>query len=145
MRAAIALAVLMLGAGGAFAQGDTPAGAPAPGDVAAGEVVFKKCAVCHMVGEDAKTRVGPILNGVFGRTAGTLEGYNFSAAMKKAGDEGLVWTPETMAEYLVKPRDFVKGTKMTFAGVPNPDDLANVIAYLLTFSPDYVPEPAPAQ
>jgi cytochrome c len=119
----------MLSAAGAFAQGDVPAG----------EVVFKKCAVCHMVGENAKSKVGPVLNGVFGRTAGTLEGFNFSSAMKKAGEEGLVWTPETMTEFLAKPRDFVKGTKMAFGGLPKPEDIANVIAYLQTFSPDYVP------
>jgi cytochrome c len=95
-----------------------------------------------MVGEGAKTKVGPVLNGVFGRTAGTLAGYNYSPAMVKAGADGLVWTPEVMAQYLVKPRDYVKGTKMTFNGLPNPQDIANVIAYLQTFSPDYVPVPA---
>jgi cytochrome c len=129
LRVTTALAVLMLSAAGAFAQGDVPAG----------EAVFKKCAVCHTVGENAKSKVGPVLNGVFGRTAGTLEGFNFSAAMKKAGEEGLVWTPETMTEFLAKPRDFVKGTKMAFGGLPKPEDIANVIAYLQTFSPDYVP------
>jgi cytochrome c len=132
LRATTAIAVLILSASSAFAQGDVPAG----------EVVFKKCAACHMVGEGAKTRVGPVLNGVFGRTAGTLEGFNYSQAMKDAGAGGLVWTPEIMSEYLVKPRDYVKGTKMAFNGLPKPEDIANVIAYLLTFSPDYVP---PAQ
>lgn len=128
-RVATAFAILILGAGTAFAQGDVPAG----------EVVFKKCMVCHSVGEGAKNKVGPVLNGVFGRTAGTFEGFKYSDSMIKAGEEGLVWTPEVMAEYLVKPRDYVKGTKMTFAGLPKPEDIANVIAYLETFSPDYVP------
>ena len=121
--------ILTLGTGSALAQGD----------VTAGEVVFKKCATCHMVGEGAKTKVGPVLNGVFGRVAGTLEGFTYSAAMKKAGEDGLVWTPDKIAEFLVKPKDYVKGTKMTFNGLPNPEDIANVIAYLETFSPDYVP------
>jgi cytochrome c len=134
-RTAIVLAALLLGAGGALAQGDVPAG----------ETVFKKCATCHMVGEGAKTRVGPILNGIFGRTAGTLEGYNYSAAMKKAGEDGLVWTPEIMTEFLAKPRDYIKGTKMAFNGLPKPEDIANVVAYLQTFSPDYVPAETPAQ
>ena len=130
-RIAIALAALILSAGSALAQGD----------VAAGENVFKKCTVCHAVGEGAKNKVGPVLNGVFGRVAGTLEGFKFSDAMVKAGADGLLWTPAIMAEYLVKPRDYVKGTKMTFNGLPKPEDIANVIAYLETFSPDYVPVP----
>ncbi|WP_423069080.1 c-type cytochrome [Devosia sp. CN2-171] len=117
----------------------------AAGDPAAGEIVFKKCATCHAVGEGAKTKVGPVLNGVFGRTAGTLEGYKYSKAMIDAGAGGLVWTPETVQHFLAKPRDFVKGTKMTFPGLPNPQDEENVIAYLLTFSPDFVPPPPPAQ
>jgi cytochrome c len=128
-RTAAAFALLILSAGGAFAQGDVPAG----------EVVFKKCMVCHAVGEGATNKVGPVLNGVFGRTAGTLEGFNYSQAMKDAGAGGLVWTPEIMAEYLVKPRDYIKGTKMAFNGLPKPEDIANVVAYLQTFSPDYVP------
>ena len=130
-RIAIAVAALILSAGSALAQGD----------VAAGENVFKKCTVCHAVGDGAKNKVGPILNGVFGRVAGTLEGFKFSDAMVKAGADGLLWTPAIMAEYLVKPRDYVKGTKMTFNGLPKPEDIANVIAYLETFSPDYVPAP----
>ena len=132
LRATTAIAVLILSAGGAFAQGDVPAG----------EAVFKKCAICHTIGEGAKTKVGPVLNGVLGRTAGTLEDFTYSKAMKDAGAGGLVWTPETLSEFLAKPKDFVKGTKMSFAGLSNPDDVANVIAYLATFSPDFKP---PAQ
>ena len=134
VRTAIAIAALMVSAGGALAQGD----------VALGETVFKKCAVCHAVGEGAKSKVGPVLNGVFGRTAGTLEGFNYSQAMKDAGAGGLVWTPETVSQFLVKPKDFVKGTKMSFMGLPKPEDIANVVAYLATFSPDFKPPP-PAQ
>jgi cytochrome c len=80
-----------------------------------------------------------VLNDVFGRTAGTLEGFKFSPAMVKAGEEGLVWTHETMAEFLAKPREYVEGTKMAYPGLPKPEDITNVIAYLETFSPDYVP------
>lgn len=133
-RIAIALSLLLASFGGAFAQGDAAAG-----DAAAGETVFKKCAACHAVGEGAKNKVGPVLNEVFGRTAGTLEGFKYSPAMVKAGEEGLVWTHETLTEFITKPRDFIKGTKMAFGGLPKPDDVANVIAYLQTFSPDYVP------
>lgn len=134
VRTAIAIAALLLSAGGALAQAD----------MAAGEQVFKKCTVCHSVGEGAKSKVGPVLNGVFGRTAGTFEGFNYSQAMKDAGAGGLVWTPETVGQFLVKPKDFVKGTKMSFMGLAKPEDIANVIAYLQTFSPDFKPAP-PAQ
>lgn len=131
IRTAIAITVLMLGAGGALAQGDATAGAQ----------VFKKCAVCHMIGDGAKTKVGPELNAVVGRTAGTLEGFNYSPAMKDEGAKGVVWAPDTLTQFLTKPQDFVKGTKMGFPGLSNPDDIANVIAYLETFSPDYKPAP----
>jgi cytochrome c len=131
-RTTTAVAILILGVGGAFAQGDVPAG----------EVVFKKCATCHAVGEGAKNKVGPVLNGVLGRGAATLEGFSYSKGMKDAGAGGLVWTPETMSQFLFKPKDVVKGTKMTFAGLPKPEDITNVIAYLATFSPDFTPPPA---
>ena len=107
--------------------------------LAAGEQVFNQCADCHAVGEGAKNKVGPVLNNVFGRTAGSLEDYKYSTAMVEAGKGGLVWTPETMAEFVKSPREFVKGTKMTFAGLKEEADVQNLIAYLLTFSPDYVP------
>lgn len=114
----------------------------AEGDVEAGEKVFRKCQACHMVGEDAKRKVGPVLNGIFGQQAGTNEdfGNRYSKAMVEMGEEGLVWTPEIMEEYLIKPREYVKGTKMAFAGLPKEEDRVNVVAYLLQFSPDYSPE-----
>jgi cytochrome c len=98
---------------------------------------------CHAVGEGATNRVGPVLNDVFGRVAGTFEGYKYSKAMVDAGAGGLVWTPETMAQFLHKPKDFVPGTKMTFAGIADETAIKNLEAYLLTLSPNYVPE-APA-
>lgn len=106
----------------------------ADGDPAAGEKVYKKCKVCHMVGEDAKNRVGPVLNGVMGRQAGALDGYRFSSAMKKAGENGLVWTEAALDEYLAKPREAVKGTKMAFPGLKKEKDRQNVIAYIKQFS-----------
>lgn len=119
----------------------------AAGDPDAGATVFKKCAACHAVGEGAKNRVGPVLNGVFGRTAGTAEKYKYSKAMIEAGEGGLIWTEETLKPYLHKPKDVVPGTKMSFPGLPNEEDEANLLAYLLTFSPDYVPPvpPVPAE
>ncbi|MBC7150992.1 MAG: c-type cytochrome [Rhizobium sp.] len=104
------------------------------GDVAAGKKVFGKCVACHMVGENAKHKVGPTLNDVVGRQAGTAEGYNYSPAMKNAGLGGLVWDDPTLHAYLAKPRDIVKGTKMTFAGLKKENDITDVIAYLSTFS-----------
>lgn len=106
----------------------------AAGDPAHGETVFKKCLACHAVGEDAKNKVGPILNGVIGRTAGTLEGYKFSQAMIDAGAAGTVWDEEHLTTYLSNPKAMIKGTKMAFAGLKAPEDIADVIAYLETFS-----------
>ncbi|MEP3437473.1 MAG: c-type cytochrome [Hoeflea sp.] len=106
----------------------------AEGDIDAGEKVFKKCAACHAVGDGAKHKVGPELNDVFGRTAGGAEGYKYSKAMIEAGEGGLVWDATTLTEYLIKPKDMVKGTKMSFAGLKKDDDIANVLAYLKSFS-----------
>jgi cytochrome c2 len=131
MKRFVALAALMFIAGPAHADGD----------LANGEKVFKKCGACHMVGDDAKTKVGPVLNGLFGRTAGTLEEYagKYSKDMVKAGEDGLVWTEETLNTYLEKPKDMVAKTKMAFAGLKKDEDRADVIAYLKQFSPDYKP------
>lgn len=107
-----------------------PLAAMAEGDVKAGEKVFKKCKACHMVGPEAKNRVGPLLNGVIGREAAMVEGYKYSKAMKASG---LVWDAETLTPYLVKPRKVVKGTKMAFAGLKKDADLVNIIAYLAQF------------
>ena len=103
-------------------------------DAAAGEKLFAKCKACHAVGEGAKNRVGPHLNELMGRTAGTVESYRYSKAMAKAGEEGLVWNDETLKAYLASPKAMVKGTKMAFAGLKDEGDLANMIAYLSTFS-----------
>lgn len=111
----------------------------AAGDPVAGETVFKKCIVCHAIGDGATNRVGPELNAVLGRVAGTAEGFKYSQALIDAGVGGLTWTPETLAPWLHKPQDLVPGTKMPFAGLANQADIDNVIAYLATFSPDYVP------
>lgn len=102
----------------------------ADGDAEKGEKVFKKCQACHEVGDDAKNKVGPIMNGIVGREAAQVEGFKYSDAMIKAGEEGLVWTHENIAEYLKKPKDFVKGNKMSFAGLRKEDDIENVIAFL---------------
>lgn len=114
-------------------------------DAAAGEKLFSKCKACHAVGEGAKNRVGPHLNDVIGRTAGTVEDYRYSKAMVAAGEGGLVWNDETLRAYLANPRAMVKGTKMAFGGLKKDEELANIIAYLDSFSTaDAAPDKAEA-
>ncbi len=101
------------------------------GDPEAGESVYRQCQACHMVGENAQARVGPPLNDLFGRVAGTYDGFNrYSNAMKEAGENGLVWNDETVAAYLEQPRQYIPGNQMAFAGLRDAEDRANVIAYL---------------
>ncbi|WP_026060270.1 c-type cytochrome [Pseudaminobacter salicylatoxidans] len=103
-------------------------------DVAAGEKAFGRCKACHAVGEGASNRVGPHLNELIGREAGTVDGYSYSAAMTQAGEGGLVWDEASLKGFLANPKGLVKGTKMAFAGLKKDQDLENVIAYLATFS-----------
>ena len=110
--------------------------APDPQLVAAGEKVFKKCQACHQVGEDAKNRSGPQLNGIVGRTAGTVDGFKYSNPMAEAGANGLVWDHAELSGFLTKPRDYMKGTKMSFAGLKDQADIDAVVAYLSTFAAD---------
>ncbi|MER9326715.1 cytochrome c family protein [Mesorhizobium sp. M0488] len=102
-------------------------------DAAAGEKVFTKCKVCHIADQD-KNKIGPSLNGVVGRTAGTHPGFSYSQAMVAAGKSGVKWDEATLATYLHDPKAMVKGTKMAFAGLKQDEDVANVIAYLKQFS-----------
>jgi cytochrome c len=107
--------------------------ASAAGDAAAGEATFRVCKICHQIGEGAKNFVGPELNGVVGRKAGSVPGYNYSDANKNSG---VVWDEATLTKYLRLPRDVVPGTKMAFPGLQRNEDVANVIAYLKQFGPD---------
>ena len=113
-----------------FASGDIAAAA---GDATAGEAAFRVCKTCHQIGEGAKNFVGPELNGVVGRKAGTVSGYNYSDANKNSG---ITWDEAVLAKYLKHPREVVPGTKMAFPGMPRDEDIANVIAYLKQFGPD---------
>jgi cytochrome c len=121
----LALAALLLAAAAPAARADNPWDG---GDATAGALVFKKCQLCHY-GEKGKTKIGPSLWGVVGRPSGSMEGYTYSTAMKSYNH---VWTPENLFVYLQAPMKVVKGTKMTFVGLSDPNDRKNVIAYLET-------------
>jgi cytochrome c len=108
-------------------------GIAAAQDAAAGEKVFAKCRACHQVGETAKQGVGPILNGLVGRKAGTIEGYNYTEANKNSG---LTWDEATLADYLKNPKAKIPGTKMIFPGLPKDDEITNIIAFLKQYGPD---------
>jgi cytochrome c len=102
-------------------------------DLDAGERSFRKCAPCHAVGEDARNKVGPELNGLDGRHSGAVEGYNYSGANKSAN---ITWGEETFKEYIKAPTAKVPGTKMAFAGIKNEKEIANLWAYLKQFKAD---------
>ena len=102
-------------------------------DLAAGERSFKKCLPCHAVGEGAANKVGPHLNGLDGRKAGTVEGYSYSEANKSSN---LVWNEEVFREYIKAPMSKMPGTKMAFAGIKNETEIGNLWAYLKQFGSD---------
>ena len=99
----------------------------ADGDAAAGATVFAQCSACHAVGAGAQNSVGPVLNGVVGRPAGTYPSYRYSSAMRKSG---LTWDEPTLKQYLKGPDKLVPGSKMVFPGLASEADITNVIAYL---------------
>lgn len=118
-RAVLAALFVAVGPGHAIAQ-----------DAAAGEKVFVVCKACHQIGDNAKNAVGPVLNGLIGRKAGSVEGYNYSDANKKSG---ITWTEEEFTKYIQDPKSVVPGTKMAFAGVKDPQKIKDLIAYLHTY------------
>ena len=130
---------LLLGAGGGVAW------AGHVGDPKRGEKIFAKCQGCHAVGPGARNKVGPHLNGLFGRKAAAVEGYRYSKAMKRAGADGLVWTIDKLEAYLENPKVLVTGTRMRFRGLSDHDDRMDVLAYLRQFSdqPRDIPEAEP--
>ena len=102
-------------------------------DVAAGEKDFVVCRACHQIGPNAKNAVGPVLNGIIGRTAGTYPDYAYSPANK---DSGLVWDPDELDKYLTSPQTVVPHTKMIFPGLKDPQKRKDVIAFLGQFGLD---------
>lgn len=135
-RSSLTLAALLV-AGVAFAEDI--------GDAEKGEKVFSKCIGCHQIGQGAKDRVGPHLNGIFGRKAAAHDGFSYSKSMERAGKDGLIWTAKTLDAYLENPRALVSKTRMSFRGLKDADDRADVLAYLRDFSdnPSDVPEAEP--
>lgn len=103
------------------------------GDVDKGEKVFKKCRACHAVGEGAKNKVGPELNGIIGRKAGGEAEYKYSAAMTESG---ITWDEANLDKYLENPKDLVPKTKMIFGGIKKEEDRKDLIAYLATYNAD---------
>ena len=102
-------------------------------DVAAGETSFKKCAPCHSIGEGAKNKVGPVLNGLDGRHSGSVDGYSYSDANKNSG---ITWTKDQFLEYIKDPKAKIPGTKMAFAGIKNEKEAGDLWAYISSFDKD---------
>jgi cytochrome c len=102
-------------------------------DAAAGKSSFNKCLACHAVGEGAKNKVGPELNGIDGRKSGTAAGYSYSDANKNSG---ITWSKDTFLEYIKDPKAKIPGTKMIFAGIKNEREANDLWAYLSQFDKD---------
>lgn len=123
-----------------------PARAEPIGDAARGETLFQRqCSACHQIGEGARNRVGPRLNGVFGRRAGSLEDFQYSRSMARMGSDGLTWTFETLDAYVENPKALVSGTRMAYRGLADDDARAALLAYLREWSdrPRDIPEAEP--
>jgi cytochrome c len=102
-------------------------------DADAGKTSFNKCLACHAIGENAKNKVGPVLNGLDGRKSGTVEGYNYSDANKNSG---ITWSKEVFLEYIKDPKGKIPGTKMAFAGIKNENEANALWAYIAGFDKD---------
>jgi cytochrome c len=119
-RLPMALAILCIaGAGTSFAL--------SPGDPVKGEKIYERCSACHAIDRD---RTGPRHAGLFGRVAGSVPNFPYSAAMKKAGANGLVWNEDTLNAFLESPTTYIPGTRMGYAGVKDAQERADLIAYL---------------
>jgi cytochrome c len=102
-------------------------------DAAKGEQIFKQCLVCHSIGPGAKNKVGPVLNGLFGRKSGTVEGFSYSEANKNSG---ITWNEDVFRVYIKDPKAKIPGTKMIFAGVKDEQQISDLIAFIKQFKAD---------
>ena len=124
----------------------SPLGAAEIGDADRGATLFaRNCTACHQIGEGAKNRVGPRLNGVFGRRAGSVPDFAYSKAMTRMGADGLVWTLDTLDPYIDNPKALVSGTRMAFKGLHDAKARADLLAFLREWSdkPRDIPEAEP--
>lgn len=114
-------------------------------DAEAGREVFSMCSGCHQVGEGAEHRIGPHLNGIFGRRAASHEEFEYSASLERLGNSGFEWHADTLDVYLENPRALATGTRMSFPGLKDPQERADLLAYLRRFSasPADIPEADP--
>ena len=117
----------------AFAASIAASSAALAQDVAAGKSSFNKCLACHAIGEGAKNKVGPELNGLDGRKSGTVEGYSYSAANK---DSGITWNEATFKDYIKDPKAKIPGTKMAFAGIKKESEINDLWAFVSQFDKD---------
>lgn len=115
------------------------------GDRERGRELFVQCQGCHEVGKGAEDRIGPHLNGIFGKSAGASPGFRYSDAMARAGSDGLRWDADTLDIYIENPKSLVSKTRMTFPGIKDPQERADILAYLRIFSdnPRDIPEAEP--
>lgn len=104
------------------------------GDAERGAELFRECKLCHQAGRGARHRIGPHLNSILDRAVGSIAGYRFSRAMRSAGESGLSWTRETLDAFLADPRAVVPRSRMSYAGMANSQDRADLVAYLARFS-----------
>ena len=123
---------LIFGALVALAMTATASGAMAQ-DAAAGKTSFNKCLACHAIGENAKNKVGPELNGLDGRKSGTAEGYSYTDANKNSG---ITWNEKEFKEYIKAPKAKIPGTKMAFAGITKESEVDNLWAFISQFDKD---------
>lgn len=136
-RPALAFAMLVFSTGAA----KTDAG----GDPERGAALFQQCASCHQIGAGAQNAIGPHLNGIFDRSAARVDDFRYSEGLLRAATNGLMWDFDTLDAYLENPRALVSRTRMNFAGLSDPQDRDDVVAYLRSFSasPIDIPESAP--
>lgn len=115
------------------------------GDPLRGKSLWPQCSKCHMVGPDARNRIGPVLNGIFGRRAASVDDFRYSRSIERAGADGLIWTLDTLDIYIENPKSLVSGTRMNFDGLDHPRDRADILAFLRLYSdsPSNIPESEP--
>ena len=144
---ALGLGMAALLGGEALASETDPQHGAAPiGDATRGAELYQRdCAMCHEIGPEARNRVGPRLTGLYGRGAGSVEGFPYSKPMKRMAADGLVWRLDTLDAYIENPRALISGTRMSYRGMADPEDRAALLAYLRDFSdrPRDIPEAEP--